>query len=435
MSTRSASHRTSPLAARASQNSGRIVGGSAGSSRPKAFTEKQIAARRDKEQANLERWQKYNKYWSEVRARLELFEHWDQKEQLRRTKSTGSHLNRLGTLDCAFTALGSLDQLNSPLNRPNRLSSFNHSLSCLTEELHWSSRAADGLASTSKNHQPQPNQQLANELTANRLASELINELYIVDPRRYPYDIDVELLRKPEAVEKLRRKVRKQESELGRLRDACLTARRRLKLRQRSRASLAAHRKQLEQLYLEYSNSWLADWQQRLARLALRCSDEELNLLFPARRGQIKGKDRLRLRNNLVSEHLNRCRQLLLQVRKLSGYYKVRNVTGHDAERKPRRPRKDKCGNVQADGRALHFNLDTGDEGDQKGEPKNKRQEEQTEEQNFAGNNEMQSHLMQLLTDDERQVLSSVLATTIAMLDTFTTTIRRRASLYAALFE
>ena len=155
-----------------------------------------------------------------------------------------------------------------------------------------------------------------------------------------------------------------------------------------------------------------------MARLELRCSDEELNLLFPARRGQIKGKDRLRLRNNLVSEHLNRCRQLLLQVRKLSGHYKVRNVTGRPGRQS------DGCGDraAGANGRELQFNLDSTED-----------QRNQKEER--TGHNGAQSHLMQLLADDERQVLANVLATTINMLETFTTTIRRRATLYATLFE
>ena len=239
--------------------------------------------------------------------------------------------------------------------------------------------------------------------------------------------MDVELLRRPEAVDRLREKVKKQENKLNKLRDECLTFRRRLKLKQRSRASLSAHRKQLEALYLEYSRSWLTDWQARLARLELRCSAEELNLLFPARRGQIKGKDRLRLRNNLVSEHLTRCRQLLLAVRKLSGHCKVKNVTG--CERKPTKSR-----DRPNDGRALHFNLNTRNLEDQENQREDHRKD-QSEEQNLAGNNEMQSHLMQLLTSDERQVLANVLATTINMLDTFLTTIRRRATLYAALYE
>lgn len=433
----------------ASQNQARTagVGGSARSgSRPRAFTEKQIAARREKEQQNLEKWQKHHKYWSEVKARLELFEHWDQKEQLRRTKSTGSHLNHLGVLDCsAFAQLGSLDRLNSlnhlnslnqlnSLNHRNRLGSFNQSFSCLnrTEQLNWSSNqppVGSGMANAKT-------QQLADQLTADHLCSELINELYILDPRKIPYDTDVELLRKPEAVDRLREKVKKQESKLRRLREECLTVRKRLKLKQRSRAGLSAHRKQLEQLYLEYSGSWLADWQARLARLELRCSDEELNLLFPARRGQIKGKDRLRLRNNLVSEHLNRCRQLLLQVRKLSGHYKVKNWTARNAAGPLGKQPADKrqSGDQPNDSRnpngaVLHSNP---------GKRKSNLDDQENlhnpkEQQNLDG--EMQSHLMQLLTDDERQVLANVLTTTIRMLDTFTTTIRRRANLYAALFE
>lgn len=443
------------------------TGGSARSgTRPKAFTEKQIAARREKEQQNLEKWQKHHKYWSENKARLELFENWNQKEQLRRTKSS-SHLNHLGVLDCsAFAQLGSLDRLNQ-LNSLNHRS-FNRSFTYLNriEQLNASSSKLNGSGNPTASGTAQT-QQLADQLTADHLCSELINELYILDPRKIPYDIDVELLRKPEALDRLREKVRKQENKLGRLREECLTVRKRLKLRQRSRGSLSAHRKQLEQLYLEYSGAWLADWQARLARLELRCSDEELNLLFPARRGQIKGKDRLRLRNNLVSEHLSRCRQLLLQVRKLSGHYKVKNLTARNPLGKQS---SDKHGDHDSrNPAALHSNPgrrkstleDQENLRNPKGHPvycskdhpvycskdtsmhrskdnplhRSKDTSIHRPKDNPKEDAEMQSHLMQLLTDDERQVLANVLATTIEMLDTFTTTIRRRANLYAALFE
>ena len=370
---------------------------------PKTLNEKQIVARRDKEHQNLERWQKADKYFREMKARLELYENWDQRE-LRRTKSTGGRLNQLDSSELnQFNYYKSFNSLNYSLNKIDEL------------EMGWSKE--EKLIHTKSNQQL-----TAEERVENQLCSKLIDELYILDPRKIPYDIDVDLLRRPEAVVKLKQKVNKQELKLQKLKDNCSAVKSELRLKARLKTKLTNHKKQLEQLYLEYTTNWLPNWQQRSNRLELKCSDEELNLLFPARRGQVKGKDGLRLRNNLISEHFNRCQQLLQQVRKISGYFRMnKDLTSFTSK-------------LEKAGEDDHRKA--ADKSDNQKNNLNRRQKlEQNNLENFESNNEMQSHLMQLLTDDERQVLANVLRSTINMLDTYTTLIKRRASLYGALYE
>lgn len=365
----------------------------------KPFTEKQIAARREKEHQNLVKWQQANKYFREMKARLDLFEHWNQREELRRTKSTGSHLNRLGL----SSLNNSLNQLNSnSLNYLNRTDEL---------DMYWST---DQLVNTRKD-----NQQLAKKVD-NQLCSELINELYTMDPRKIPYDIDLDLLRRPEAVNKLKAKVNKQENELNKLKEKCLAAKQELEHRRMTRSNMVNHKRQLEQLYLEYSKNWLSDWNVRFSRLELKCCDEEL--IFPARKGQLRGKDRLRLRNNLVSEHFDHCKQLLLHVRRLSGHHhKMNKLTGNKLK-----------------SNLVKFELNCNQNKRTGGDHLHHQQQQRNLEYNLdhsQTSNEMQSHLMQLLNDDEFRCLSNVMRTTINLLDTYTNLIKRRAGLYAALYE